>query len=254
MQPISTNIAFSELTLNSSVNQSILESNVSPSASYSLILFGMICERICIGWFFWDSEEKSPKTFSNFLPLQLFLLLSTTQIQCNLQWMCASSFFCHLVAKLYWMFVGSYPLYTWYQHAFGGKKYKFKATSSSLFLLRFPLQPCLCPYCGRWMCTGGSTACPQWDSSGSSAGMPRWNSSGWLRPSSAAGASLVTTASTWMSTPPICPSAIKRRPTRIKWVSFPSRVPFLNRISLEVKATNYASKRRSQCFLPVSKC
>lgn len=81
------------------------------------------------------------------------------------------------------------------------------------------MQPCLSLCYGQWMCTGGSTACPRRGSCGSSAATLRWSSSGWRRLSSAAGASPVTTTSTWMSTLLTCQSATKRRPTRIRWVS-----------------------------------
>lgn len=85
-------------------------------------------------------------------------------------------------------------------------------------LSSFLVQPCPSPCCGRWTCTGGSTACPRRGSSGNSAMTPIWSSSEWRQLSSAAGASLATTTSTWMSTRLTCQSATRRNPTKIKSV------------------------------------
>lgn len=81
------------------------------------------------------------------------------------------------------------------------------------------VQPCPPLCCGLWTYMGGSTACPRWASSGSCAVMPTWSLREWRRPSSAAGASVVTTASTWTSTPQTCPFVIRRRATRTRSVS-----------------------------------
>lgn len=141
------------------------------------------------------------------------------------------------------------------------KKVTSKATLSAFThspsLCRIPVQSCLPPCSGQWMCTGGSTACPRRGSSGSSAMTPIWSSSGWRRPSSAAGASLVTTTSTWMCMLPTCRFATRRTPTRTMWVSESN----WNLCNLALclwgkKAlfTEYASKKQQICFCSFFLC